>query len=212
MHTSPAKGLDVPVRRCGARVSITLQRVADPSISRATAPVVRVATDDDLPGILGVYRACRLVDPTYPAGAGRSARADLAEWFFRKRLASCLVVESPTAEIVGVAGLRAAGPPTAARIDRRLHWMESCRLAVHPDHRGGAASRALTAARMRAASELGADRLWLRCVPGSPAHGLYLRVGWTFLAGGRIEVLGAEPIRAVLLQRPVTHVPAARRG
>lgn len=210
----PGEGPDVADERFGARVSITLHRTQalDAPAASTDRPIVREATDDDLPAILAVYAACRFADPTYPAGAGRGARADLSEWFFRKRLASCLVVETADAGIVGVAGLRAAAPPTSARIDRRQHWMESCRLAVHPGHRGGAASRALTAARMRAASELGADRLWLRCVPGSPAHGLYLRVGWSFLAAGRIEVPGAQPVPAVLLQRAVAHVPSQRRS
>jgi GNAT superfamily N-acetyltransferase len=81
--------------------------------------------------------------------------------------------------------------------------MESCRLAVHPDHRGGAASRALTSARMRAAFELGADKLWLRCLPGSPAHGLYLRVGWSFLSRGHIDVPAEASRPAVLMQRAV---------
>lgn len=176
----------------------------------APAPLARPAEDSDLDAILGVYAACRASDPTYPAGAGTGAMPDLAEWFLRKPLAACLVVEGTDGAIVGVAGLRAAGPPPSARGDRRVHWMESCRLAVHPAHRGGAASRALTSARMRAASDLGADRLWLRCLPGSPAHGLYLRVGWSFLSRGHIDVPGETSRPAVLLQRAVPARPKYR--
>lgn len=176
----------------------------------APAPLARPAQDSDLDAILAVYAACRASDPTYPAAVGTAATPDLAEWFFRKPLAACIVVEDPDGAIVGVAGLRAAGPPRSARGDRRVHWMESCRLAVHPEHRGGAASRALTSARMRAASDLGADRLWLRCLPGSPAHGLYLRVGWSFLSRGHIDVPGESSRPAVLLQRTFPTVSAYR--
>ncbi|MFC6238910.1 GNAT family N-acetyltransferase [Longivirga aurantiaca] len=176
----------------------------------APAPLARPAQDSDLTAILDVYAACRASDPTYPAAVGSATTPDLAEWFFRKPLAACLVVENADRVIVGVAGLSAAAPPQSARGDRRVHWMESCRLAVHPEHRGGAASRALTSARMRAASDLGADRLWLRCLPGSPAHGLYLRVGWSFLSRGHIDVPGEASRPAVLLQRAVPAMPTYR--
>jgi GNAT superfamily N-acetyltransferase len=184
--------------------------MSSPGTPVLPTPLARSAQDSDLAAILDVYLACRATDPSYPAGAvGRSA-ADLTEWFFRKPLAACLVVEDADGVIVGVAGLRAAAPPPSTRGDRRVHWMESCRLAVHPDHRGGAASRALTSARMRAAHDLGADKVWLRCLPGSPAHGLYLRVGWSFLSRGHIDVPGEPSRPAVLLQRAVAHVPTHR--
>jgi GNAT superfamily N-acetyltransferase len=186
------------------------QTLVAPRTPDTPAPLARHAQDSDLADILDVYAACRTSDPTYPAGVGGSQASDLAEWFLRKPLAACLVVEEPDGVIVGVAGLRAAAPPPSARGDRRLRWMESCRLAVHPDHRGGAASRALTSARMRAAFELGADKLWLRCLPGSPAHGLYLRVGWSFLSRGHIDVPGEASRPAVLLQRAVAPLPTYR--
>jgi hypothetical protein len=69
-------------------------------------------------------------------------------------------------------------------------------------YRGAQLTRDLIAARIARACEFGVDRLWLRCVEGSPAHRLYEANGWTWWA--RTEFVGpAACQKAVLLALPV---------
>jgi GNAT superfamily N-acetyltransferase len=160
--------------------------------------VVRRAVPGDLEQVLGLYRACVDADRDYlPFLAGQEPGAYL-DWFRLKPLLLCLVAEQ-AGTVSGVAGLRDADPgPGAGYPGRR--WLEACRLAVHPLDRGGDLTRQLVAARISSARELGASRLWLRCVAGSRAHRLYLANGWTWWA--RAEFEGAAACQpAVLLAR-----------
>lgn len=160
--------------------------------------VVRSAVPGDLEQILALYRACVHADRDYlPFLAGREPSAYLA-WFRLKPLVSCLVAES-AGTVAGVAGLRDAVPGPGAG-DPRGRWLEACRLAVHPLHRGGDLTRELIAARISCARDLGAIRLWLRCVEGSRAHQLYLANGWTWWACTEFEG-AASCQQAVLLAR-----------
>lgn len=133
------------------------------------------------------------------ACAGRLSPFSLvASWFPLKPLVSCLVAEQ-AGTVTGVAGLRHAVPGSCAG-DSRGRWLEACRLAVHPLHRGGDLTHELIAARISSARDLGAVRLWLRCVEGSRAHQLYLANGWIWWA--RTEFEGAASCQqAVLLAR-----------
>jgi GNAT superfamily N-acetyltransferase len=162
--------------------------------------VVRDAGAGDIQPILGVYSACIAADPGYlPFVAPDDTLAILA-WFRLKPLLACLVAELDD-RIVGVAGLRDADPgPGAGEPGGR--WLEACRLAVHPAHRGGALTRNLISARVSRAAALGADRLWMRCVENSPSHLLAVSHGWAGWA--RTEFEGPAAIqRAILLARPL---------
>ncbi len=160
--------------------------------------VVRDAGPADIGGMLGVYSACIAADPGYlPFLAADDATAVLG-WFRLKPLVACLVAERDGV-IVGVAGLRDAGPgPGAGEPGGR--WLEACRLAVHPGHRGGALTRDLIGARAGRARSLGADRLWMRCVEGSLSHWLALSHGWSWWARTEFEGAAASQ-RAILLAR-----------
>ena len=160
--------------------------------------VTRDAGPADIGGMLAVYRACIAADPGYlPFLAAGDETAVLA-WFGLKPLVACLVADRDGV-IVGVAGLRDAEPgPGAGEPGGR--WLEACRLAVHPGHRGGAVTRDLIGARARRARALGADRLWMRCVEGSASHRLALSHGWSWWARTEFEGAAASQ-QAILLAR-----------
>jgi len=162
--------------------------------------IVRPALASDLPAILDVYAACCRKDSDYLPFLDRGDRGALSQWFVLKPMAVCLVVTWADV-VVGLAGLRAAPPQGSA--PGAGPWLEACRLAVHPDHRGGPATRVLTAARIEAARRAGARQLWLRCVDGSPAHLLYIALGWRFLARTQFADSAACQ-NAVLLQLRLT--------
>lgn len=112
----------------------------------------------------------------------------------------CLVAER-AGLVVGVAGLRDAAPgPGAGEPGGR--WLEACRLAVHPGHRGGAVTPDLISARLSRAASLGADRLWMRCVENSASHRLAVAHGWAWWARTEFEGPAAAQ-RAILLARPL---------
>jgi GNAT superfamily N-acetyltransferase len=158
--------------------------------------VMRDAGPVDIGGMLAVYSACIAADPDYlPFLAADDETAVLA-WFGLKPLAARLVSERDGV-IVGVAGLRDSEPgPGAGEPGGR--WLEACRLAVHPGHRGGAVTRDLIGARERRARALGTDRLWMRCVEGSASHRLALSHGWSWWARTEFEGAAASH-RAILL-------------
>jgi GNAT superfamily N-acetyltransferase len=160
--------------------------------------VVRVASPDDLTGILAVYSACIAADRDYlPFLAAGDDQAVLG-WYRLKPLAACLVAAEGQV-VAGVAGLRDTEPgPGAGEAGGR--WLEACRLAVHPGYRGTQLTRDLITARITCARKLGADRLWLRCVEGSPAQRLYEANGWTWWASTEFDGQAAYQ-RAVLLAR-----------
>jgi len=161
-------------------------------------PVVRDAAPGDIGAVLGVYSACIAADLSYlPFLVPGDERAILA-WFRLKPLVACLVAEQDGL-VVGVAGLRDADPgPGAGPPGGR--WLEACRLAVHPAHRGGAVTRDLISARLSRAVSLGAGRLWMRCVENSPSHRLAVAHGWSWWA--RTEFEGPAAVqRAILLAR-----------
>lgn len=161
-------------------------------------PHVRFAQGADLHGILGVYSACCRADSAYLPFLDPQNLTEVEHWFYQKTLAVTLVACADSGEVVGIAGLCDAEPPGVA-VDGR--WMEACRLAVDPRHRGGEVTRELTATRLGVARQMGVTHLWLRCVKGSPAHALYLALGWSFLAETSFEGPAACQ-DAVLLQRP----------
>jgi GNAT superfamily N-acetyltransferase len=152
--------------------------------------------------ILTVYRACMSADPDYLPFLARDDRASLLSWFRLKPLVACLVAEQESA-IAGIAGLRDSAPGPGAG-DPGGRWLEACRLAVHPDYRGGQLTRELIAARIRRAQALGADRLWLRCVEGSPAHRLYKANGWTWWACTEFDGAAASQPAVLLARRTAT--------
>jgi GNAT superfamily N-acetyltransferase len=167
--------------------------------------VVRSAVPGDLDQVLAVYRACVSADRDYlPFLAARDRNAYLA-WYRLKPLVACLLAEQ-AGMVAGVAGLRNAAPGAGAG-DPRGCWLEACRLAVHPLHRGGDVTRELIAARTSRARDLSAVRMWLRCVEGSRAHQLYLANGWTWWARTQFEG-AASCQRAVLLARSINTAAA----
>ena len=148
--------------------------------------------------MLGVYSASIAADPGYLPFLAADDETAVLGWFRLKPLVACLVAERDGV-IVGVAGLRDAGPgPGAGEPGGR--WLEACRLAVHPGHRGGAVTRDLIGARAGRARSLGADRLWMRCVEGSLSHWLALSHGWSWWARTEFEGAAASQ-RAILLAR-----------
>ena len=161
-------------------------------------PLIRDAGPGDVRAVLGVYSACIAADAGYlPFLEARDERAVLA-WFRLKPLAACLVAEQDGL-VAGVAGLRDANPGPGSGIPGG-HWLEACRLAVHPAHRGGAVTRDLIRTRVSRAVSLGADRLWMRCVENSRSHRLALAHGWTWWARTEFEGPAATQ-RAILLIR-----------
>lgn len=154
----------------------------------------------DIRPMLAVYSACIAADPGYLPFLSPGDEPAILEWFRLKPLLACMVAERDGL-VVGVAGLRDAGPgPGAGELTGR--WLEACRLAVHPAARGGAVTRDLIGARISRAAALGADRLWMRCVEDSPSHRLAVAHGWTWWA--RTEFDGAAAVqRAILLARPI---------
>jgi GNAT superfamily N-acetyltransferase len=173
-----------------------------PGNGRRQAPAIRDAEPCDLRPVLGVYSACIAADPCYlPFLAPGDEQAILA-WFRLKPLAAWLVAEQ-AGMVAGVAGLRDAAPgPGAGQPGGR--WLEACRLAVHPGHRGGAVTRDLISARLARAASLGADRLWMRCVENSASHQLAVAHGWSWWARTEFEGPAATQ-RAILLARPLQH-------
>jgi GNAT superfamily N-acetyltransferase len=173
---------------------------AVPGARGEPSPVVRDASSGDTRPVLAVYSACIAADPGYLPFLAPGDEPAVLAWFRLKPLLACLVAELDGA-VVGVAGLRDAEPgPGAGEPGGR--WLEACRLAVHPAHRGGAVTRDLVRARACRAVALGADRLWMRCVENSPSHLLALSHGWTWWAATEFEGPAACQ-RAVLLARPV---------
>jgi GNAT superfamily N-acetyltransferase len=140
--------------------------------------VVRDAEPDDIEGMAAVYSACITADPGYLPFLATGDEAAILAWFRLKPLVACLVAEQEGL-VVGVAGLRDAAPgPGSSEPGGR--WLEACRLAVHPAHRGGAVTRNLIGARVSRAVALGADHLWMRCVEGSASHRRALSHGWAW--------------------------------
>ena len=163
-------------------------------------PVVRAAADGDIRPVLGVYSACIAADMSYLPFLAPGDEPAVLAWFRLKPLAACLVAERDGV-VVGVAGLRDTDPgPGAGQTGGR--WLEACRLAVHPAHRGGAVTRNLISARLSRAVSLGADRLWMRCVENSRSHRLAVSHGWAWWARTEFEGPAAAQ-RAILLARPL---------
>ena len=162
--------------------------------------VVRDARPDDIRPMMAVYSACISDDPGYLPFLAPDDESGILDWFQLKPLLACLVAEQD-GEIAGVAGLRNAEPgPGDGEPGGR--WLEACRLAVHPAHRGGTATRELIGARMSRAAALGADRLWMRCVENSASHRLAVAHGWTWWA--RTEFDGPAAVQsAILLAHPI---------
>jgi GNAT superfamily N-acetyltransferase len=161
-------------------------------------PLIRDAGPGEIRAVLSVYLACTAADAGYlPFLQAGDEPAALA-WFLLKPLLACLVAEQDGL-VVGVAGLREAEPGPGAGMPGG-HWLEACRLAVHPAHRGGAVTRDLIAARVSRAVSLGADRLWMRCVENSRSHRLATAHGWTWWARTEFEGPAATQ-RAILLTR-----------
>ena len=155
---------------------------------------IRAARPEDIDVALAVYAACISADATYLPFLSSQDPDAIRRWFLLKPLDQCLVAVV-AGRIVGVAGLRAYDPNGV----HSLTWMESCRLAVHPDHRGRV-TKSLTAQRLELARDLGVTQLWLRCVAGSSAHRRYLELGWQFLAPAAFA--GAAAVQdAVLLSK-----------
>jgi hypothetical protein len=131
--------------------------------------------------MVAVYRACITAYPGYLPFLAAGDETAILTWFRLKPLAACLGAERG-GQVVGVAGLRDAVPgPGAGEPGGR--WLEACRLAVHPAHRGGA----ITPGPDRHTCEsravaLGADRLWMRCVEDSPSRLRALSHGWSWCA------------------------------
>ena len=125
--------------------------------------------------VLGVYSACIVGDAGYLPFLEAGDEPTILAWFRLKPLLACLVAEQDGL----VAGLRDAEPgPGAGTPGGR--WLEACRLAVHPAHRGGAVTRDLISGRVSRALPVLADRLWMRCVENSCSHRLARAHGWTW--------------------------------
>lgn len=162
--------------------------------------IVRDAELGDLRPVLSIYSACIAADPGYLPLLDAGDEPAILAWFRLKPLAAFLVAERDGL-VAGVAGLRDAAPgPGAGNPGGR--WLEACRLAVHPGHRGGAVTRDLINARLARAVSLGADRLWMRCVEDSPSHRLAVTHGWAWWAGTEFEGPAAAQ-RAIVLTRPL---------
>jgi GNAT superfamily N-acetyltransferase len=159
-------------------------------------PLIRDAGPGDMRAVLGVYSACIAADAGYLPFLQASDESAVLAWFRLKPLLACLVAEQHGL-VAGVAGLRDAEPgPGAGTTGGR--WLEACRLAVHPAHRGGAVTRDLISARVSRAAALGADRLWMHCVENSRSHRLARAHGWTWWARTEFEGPAAKQ-RAILL-------------
>lgn len=172
-------------------------------------PLIRDAGPGDTPAVLGIYRACIAAEADYLPFLQADDEPAVLAWFLLKPLLACLVAEQD-GMVVGVAGLRDAAPgPGAGKPGGR--WLEACRLAVHPAHRGGAVTRDLIAARGSRAVCLGADRLWMRCVENSRSHRLAVTHGWTWWARTEFEGPAAAQ-RAILLARTLVVGLAHRDG
>ena len=157
--------------------------------------MIRDAEPDDIRGMAAVYSACITADAGYLPFLSACDETAVLAWFRLKPLVACLVAERG-GQFVGVAGLRDAAPgPGAGEPGGR--WLETCRLAVHPAHRGGAVTRDLISARVSRAVELGADRLWMRCVEDSASHLRALSHGWAWWA--RTEFDGPAACQSAVL-------------
>jgi GNAT superfamily N-acetyltransferase len=158
-------------------------------------PLIRDAGPRDIRAVLS---ACIAADAGYLPFLEAGDEPTVLAWFLLKPLLACLVAEQDGL-VAGVPGLRDAAPgPGAGTPGGR--WLEACRLAVHPAHRGGAVTRDLIAARVSLALSLGADRLWMRCVEDSRSHRLAVAHGWTWWAPAEFEGPAAtQP--AILLAR-----------
>ena len=158
--------------------------------------MIRDAGPADTRPVLGVYSACIAADTGYLPFLDAGDEQAILAWWRLKPLVACLVAERG-GQVVGVAGLREAlpGPGTGEPGGR---WLEACRLAVHPAYRGGEVTRSLLSARASRAAELGADRLWMRCVESSTSHRLAVAHGWTWWArtefDGPAAATGQRPI------------------
>jgi GNAT superfamily N-acetyltransferase len=135
----------------------------------------RDAEPDDIRGMAAVYSACITEDPGYLPFLAAGDEAAILAWFRLKPLVACLVADRGS-QVAGVAGLRDAAPGPGAG-EPGGQWLEACRLAVHPAHRGGAVTRPLIGARVSRAAALGADRLWMRCVEAPLHTGAHCRAG-----------------------------------
>lgn len=187
---------------CRDRLRSALMNAA-PGSRADQVPVVRDAISGDIEQVLDVYSACIAADPGYLPFLAPSDHPAILAWFRLKPLLACLVLELDR-RVVGVAWLRDAEPGSGAG-EPGGRWLEACRLAVHPSHRGGAVTRNLVGARMSRAAALGADRMWMRCVEDSPSHRLAVSHGWTWWV--RTEFDGPAAVqRAILLVRPALRV------
>jgi GNAT superfamily N-acetyltransferase len=148
--------------------------------------------------VLGVYSDCIAADAGYLPFLEAGDEPAVLSWFLLKPLLARLVAERDGL-VAGVAGLRDADPGPGAGMPGG-RWLEACRLAVHPAHRGGTVTRDVIGARVSRAVSLGADRLWMRCVENSRSHELAVAHGWNWWA--RTEFEGpATAQRAILLTR-----------
>ena len=86
-------------------------------------------------GILALFSACIAADPGYLPFLAAGDETAVLGWFRLQPLVACLMAERDGV-IVGVAGLRNAEPGTGVG-EPGGRWLEACRLAVHPAHRGG---------------------------------------------------------------------------
>lgn len=161
-------------------------------------PWIRDAGPGDIRAVLGVYSACIAADAGYLPFLEAGDEPAVLAWFLLKPLLTCLVAEQDGL-VAGIAGLRDAEPSPGAGTPGG-HWLEACRLAVHPAHRGGTVTRDLISARVARAMSLGADRLWMRCVENSRSHQLAIAQGWTWWARTEFEGRAATQ-RAILLAR-----------
>ena len=161
-------------------------------------PLIRDAGPGGIRAVLSVYSACIAADAGYLPFLEAGDEPAVLAWFLLKPLLACLVAEQ-NGLLVGVAGLRDADPGPGPRMSGG-RWLEACRLAVHPAHRGGAVTRDLISARVSRALSLGADRLWMRCVENSRSHQLAVAHGWTWWARTQFEGPAATQ-RAILLAR-----------
>ena len=85
--------------------------------------------------MLAIYSACIAADPGYLPYLAVGDETAVLGWFRLQPLVACLMAERDGV-IVGVAGLRNAEPGTGVG-EPGGRWLEACRLAVHPAHRGG---------------------------------------------------------------------------
>jgi GNAT superfamily N-acetyltransferase len=180
--------------------SVRSYQAVTPGSSSTHGLVVREAMPDDIRPMMAVYSACIADDPGYLPFLAPDDERGVLDWFQLKPLLACLVADQD-GEIVGVAGLRDADPGPGAG-EPGGSWLEACRLAVHPAHRGGTVTRNLIGARISRAAALGAERLWMRCVENSPSHRLAIAHGWTWWASTEFDGPAAVQV-AILLARPL---------